>query len=242
MSNELAGRNALITGAGSGLGAETTRLLAAAGVNLAATDVDLEKAQSVARSTGDCPGQVLPLHLDVRDDDSAQRAIEEAQERLGPIDILINNAGTDKTVPFDELTVAEWDRVMGVNLRGSFLMSHLLFPRLKQQGKGHIINIVSTAAKRAWPNATAYHTSKWGLLGLSHALHVEGREHGIAVTALVAGGMRTPFIMDRYPDTEPHFLLEPRNVEQAIEFVLRQPAGTVIPELMVLPTRETSWP
>src|SRR6476646_2590861 len=104
------------------------------------------------------------------------------------------------------------------------------------------VNIVSTAAKRAWANASAYHASKWGLLGLSHALHVEARPHGVKVTAVVAGGMRTPFLLDRFPDLDPGVLQDPANVAETVRFVLTQPDETVIPEVMVIPMRESSWP
>ena len=104
------------------------------------------------------------------------------------------------------------------------------------------MDLTSTAAKRAWANATAYHASKWGLLGLSHALHVEARPYNVKVTAIVPGGMQTPFILDRFPDTPHENLQDPRNVADTIRFVLSQPPGTVIPEVMVIPMRETSWP
>lgn len=239
---ELTGRSALITGGASGLGAETCRVLAAAGADVVIADVDGEAATRVAETITDGPGSVSALALDVRDAGAAQSAIGEVERRHGQLDVLVNNAGVDRTVPFDELTVDEWDQVLTVNLRGPFLMSHFAFPRMKANGGGHIVNIVSTASKRAWPNAAAYHASKWGLLGLSHALHVEARAAGVGVTALIAGGMRTPFIMDRFPDTDPELLQEPRNVAEAIRFALTQPPGTVIPELMVLPMKETSWP
>ena len=96
--------------------------------------------------------------------------------------------------------------------------------------------------KRTWPNASAYHASKWGLVGFSHALHTEGRPLGIKVTAVVAGGMRTPFLFERFPDLDPGVLQDPASVAQTIRFVLTQPDGTVIPEVTVLPMRETSWP
>lgn len=238
----LAGKTALVTGAGSGLGAETARVLAAAGCNVVVADLRGDAARQVAGTLRDCPGEVLPLTLDVRDERAAQDAVATGEKRFGAIDILVNNAGTDHTVPFDELSVEDWDRVTGVNLRGAFLMAHAAFPAMKRRGGGHIVNVVSTAARRAWANASAYHASKWGLLGLSHALHVEARDVGVAVTAVIAGGMRTPFIMERFPDTDPGLLQEPRNVAEAIRFALTQPAGTVIPELMVVPMRETSWP
>ncbi len=122
------------------------------------------------------------------------------------------------------------------------VLSRAVFPQMKRQGSGQIVNIVSTAAKRAWANASAYHASKWGLLGLSHALHVEGRVVGIRVTAVIAGGMRTPFLFDRFPDLDPGLLQDPENVANTVRFVLSQPEGTVVPEVTVLPMRETSWP
>jgi NAD(P)-dependent dehydrogenase (short-subunit alcohol dehydrogenase family) len=129
-----------------------------------------------------------------------------------------------------------------VNLRGPFLMAKTVLPLMREQGSGHIVNIVSTAAKRAWANAAAYHASKWGLLGLSHALHVEARPFGVKVSAVVAGGMRTPFLFDRFPDLDPGLLQDPRNVAETVRFVLTQPDETVIPEVMVIPMTETSWP
>jgi NAD(P)-dependent dehydrogenase (short-subunit alcohol dehydrogenase family) len=157
------------------------------------------------------------------------------------LDVLVNNAAIDKTLPVSELSVADWDRIMAVNLRGPFVMSKVALAQMARQGRGHIVNMASTASKRAWANA-AYHASKWGLLGLSHALHVEGRAQGVKVTAVVAGGMRTPFLLDRFPDLDPGVLQDPKNVAATIRFVLEQPEETVIPEVMVIPMRETSWP
>jgi NAD(P)-dependent dehydrogenase (short-subunit alcohol dehydrogenase family) len=239
---ELHGRTSLVTGGAGGLGAETCRVLAAAGSNVVVADIDGEAAARLAATLRDCPGRAESVALDVRDAAAAAAAVAEAEERFGGLDVLVNNAGVDRTVPFDELSLDDWDRVLNVNLRGAFVMAHAAFPGMKRRGSGHIVNIVSTASRRTWANASAYHASKWGLLGLSHALHVEARAVGVAVTALIAGGMRTPFIMERFPDTDPGLLQEPRNVAEAIRFVLTQPPGTVIPELMVLPMRETSWP
>jgi NADP-dependent 3-hydroxy acid dehydrogenase YdfG len=180
--------------------------------------------------------------LDVRDEASVKKAVETVMQRYGRIDILINNAGTDKTVPFTDLSTDDWDRVIGVNLRGPFLMCKYVLPIMYTQRSGHVINIASTASKRMWANAAAYHASKWGLMGLSHALYVEARECNVKVTAVVAGGMQTPFILDRFPDTPLTNLQDPKNVAETIIFVLCQPLETIIPEVMVMPLRETSWP
>jgi NAD(P)-dependent dehydrogenase (short-subunit alcohol dehydrogenase family) len=239
---ELNDRVALVTGGGQGLGAAICRTLAAAGALVVPADVREDRAQDVARTIEHAQGRALPMHLDVTAEDQAERAVRRVVAELGRLDILINNAGVDRTVAINELSVAEWDRILAVNLRGPFVMSRAVLGVMKGRGQGHIVNIVSTAAKRAWANASAYHASKWGLLGFSHALHVEARPHGVKVTAVVAGGMRTPFLLERFPDLDPGLLQDPQNVADTVRFVLTQPAETVIPEILVLPMRETSWP
>jgi NAD(P)-dependent dehydrogenase (short-subunit alcohol dehydrogenase family) len=168
--------------------------------------------------------------------------VAETVRYWGRLDVLINNAGTDLTLPLTELAPADWLRVIGTNLNGPFFLSRSAAMHMTGAGGGQIINIVSTAAKRAWPNAAAYHASKWGLLGLSHAMHAELRPHGIRVTAVIAGGMRTPFLLDRFPELDTETLQDPMNVARAIKAALLLPAESVVAEMTVLPLRETSWP
>lgn len=238
----LDGKVALVTGGGRGLGEATCHTLAEAGAIVVAGDIRQELAAGVARDVEASGGRAMAIRLDVGDEHGATEVVGQIVERYGRLDVLVNNAGIDVTLPIDELSVSAWDDVMRVNLRGPFVMSKCALSVLKRNGAGHVVNIVSTAAKRAWANATVYHASKWGLLGLSHALHVEARAYGVKVTAIVSGGMRTPFLLDRFPDIDPDVLQDPRNVAETIRFVLTQPAETVIPELLVLPMRETSWP
>ncbi|MFL5734575.1 MAG: SDR family oxidoreductase [Chloroflexia bacterium] len=233
---------ALVTGGGQGLGEAICRSLAEAGAVVVVADIREDQAEKVAESLRSQDAKALALRLDVSDEVQAESVIRRTVQDCGRLDILINNAGIDRTVPVEELTVEDWDRIMAVNLRGPFVMSKHAMALMRDQRRGHIVNITSTAAKRAWANASAYHASKWGLVGLSHALHVEGRPDGIKVTAVVSGGMRTPFILERFPDTDPLNLQDPKNVADTIRFVLTQPDETVIPEIMVLPMRETSWP
>jgi NAD(P)-dependent dehydrogenase (short-subunit alcohol dehydrogenase family) len=160
---------------------------------------------------------------------------------------VVNNAAIDITVPISELAAGDWERIVRTNLTGPFLLAKHAVAAMGPAAegevtRGHIVNIASTAAKRAWPNAAAYHATKWGLLGLSHALHAELRPQGIKVSAIVAGGMRTPFLLDRFPDIDPTVLQDPANVAKAVKFVLLQPDETVIPEVMVIPMKESSWP
>jgi len=238
----LADQVCLVTGGGSGLGEALCLRLASAGATVVVADLRREAAARVAAAIIAQGGVALPVVVDVADASSAGRAVHEAIEAWGSLDVLVNCAGVDRTTPFESLAVEDWDRILAVNLRGPFLMARQAFPIMCRRGRGHIVNIVSTAAKRAWANASAYHASKWGLLGLSHALHVEGRPHGVKVTAVIAGGMRTPFLLDRFPDLDPDTLQDPGNVAATVLFVLTQPGETVVPEVTVLPMRETSWP
>jgi NAD(P)-dependent dehydrogenase (short-subunit alcohol dehydrogenase family) len=240
--SDLQGRVALVTGGGRGLGEATCRTLARAGAAVVVADVREDLAAGVSAAIAADGGQALPLQLDVSGEGEPDRAIRVTLGRFDRLDVLINNAGVDVTVPIEELSAADWDRILAVNLRGPFVMSKAALPVMKRRGRGHIVNIVSTAAKRAWANASAYHASKWGLLGFSHALHVEARPQGVKVTAVIAGGMRTPFLLDRFPDLDPGVLQDPQNVADTIRYVLTQPDETVIPEVMVIPMRETSWP
>ncbi len=237
----LEGKVVLVTGGGSGLGEAICNTLAEAGAQVVVADVKDEGAVRVAHDIIGNGGTASMLHLDVSDETSARQAIQKVIAQYGRLDILVNNAGIDKTLPVDELSVADFERVVRVNLIGPFIMSKVAFEVMKGQGSGQIVNIASTAAKRAWTEASAYHASKWGLLGLSHALHTEGRRANIKVTAVIAGGMKTPFILDRFPEAEPN-LQDPRNVAETVRFVLTMPAETVIPEVMVIPMKETSWP
>jgi NAD(P)-dependent dehydrogenase (short-subunit alcohol dehydrogenase family) len=240
--NNLAGKVAIVTGGGQGLGKATANRLAAAGVNVICADVQEDKARSVAQSIQEQGCLADSVTVDVRDENSVQQAVQTVLQKHGRIDILVNNAGTDVTKAFHELSVEEWDRVVGVNLRGPFLMAKHVIPVLYEQRSGHIVNVASTASKRMWANAAAYHATKWGLMGLSHALYVEARQYNVKVSAIVAGGMRTPFILDRFPDTPLDKLQDPNNVADTIVFVLSQPAETIIPEVMVIPLNESSWP
>jgi NAD(P)-dependent dehydrogenase (short-subunit alcohol dehydrogenase family) len=241
--SSLKGKVAFVTGGARGLGEAICTMLSEEGASVVLADIREDMAVKVAgRLRGSNGNKVEPLVLDVRDDAQVDQIMQSVLNQYGRLDILINNAGTDKTVPIDELEIEDWDRVLDTNLRGPFLLSKFALPVMKQQGAGHIVNIASTAAKRAWPNAAAYHASKWGLLGFSHALHTEARQYGVKVSAIVVGGMRTPFLLDRFEGIDLDTLQDPKNVAATIRFVLTQPPETVIPEVMVLPMRETSWP
>lgn len=238
----LEGKSALVTGGARGLGKALCEALSKAGAAVCVADLRAEMAEQTCESLRTQGGEAMHCAVDVRDPAQVAHCVETVHERFGAIDILINNAAIDFTLPLDEIDVAQWNDVLATNLNAPFLFSKYVVEHMKRRASGQIINITSTAAKRAWPNASAYHASKWGLLGLSHALHAELRPHGIRVTAVVAGGMRTPFLLDRFPDIDPAVLQEPERVAAMIVQVLALEADSVVAEISILPMGETSWP
>lgn len=241
MSN-VNGKVILVTGGGQGLGAAICRVLAKNGATVIAGDIKKDNIDKLVTEIQQNNGKAEAVLLDVTDSNNVQNVVQQLVDKYGHIDAVVNNAGVDYTKSIEEFSYSEWNHVINVNLSGPFNVSKAVYPFMKKQHKGHIVNIASTAAKRAWPNAAAYHASKWGLLGFSHALHTEARQEGIKVTALVAGGMQTPFLLERFPDLDRNLLQDPQNVAETILYVLCQPDETVIPEVTVLPMRETSWP
>lgn len=240
--NNVNGKVIVVTGGGQGLGAAICRTLAEDGATVIPVDVKPENLKKITEEIKGKGGKIEGFEMNVADVNNVEQVIQQIIDKHGRIDAVINNAGIDYTMAIDEISNNQFSQVINVNLVGPFNVSKAIYSHFKQNGKGHIVNIASTASKRAWPNASAYHASKWGLLGLSHALHSELRKDKIKVTAVVAGGMQTPFILERFPDTPLEVLQDPKDVAETIKFVLCQPDTTVIPEVMVVPMTETSWP
>jgi len=236
-SLDLTGQVALVTGAGSGLGAATARLLAAHGARVVLADVNKEAAGEVAKSAGG-----RPLYMDLTDPGSIEGGIADVLGTEGRIDILVNAAGLDYIRSASELTLEEWDNVVNVNLRAPWLLAKHVMGHMTERGSGQILNVASTAAKKGWENAAAYASSKHGLLGLTQVLHAEGRRHGVRAMAVVPGGMRTNFFAALAPPPPPENLQPPETVAGSILFMLSQPLDSVIHELIVTPMSETSFP
>ena len=234
---DLTGHVALVTGAGSGLGAATVRLLAKHGARVILADVNKEAAGEVAAEFGG-----RPVYMDLADAGSIEGGVTDALETEGRIDMLVNSAGLDIIRSASELTLEEWDNVINVNLRAPWLLAKLVMPHMMERGSGQILNVASTAAKKGWDNAAAYASSKHGLLGLTQVLHSEGRRHGVRAMAVVPGGMRTNFFAALDPPPPPENLQPPETVARSILFMLSQPLNSVIHELIVTPITETSYP
>src|SRR6185503_12718390 len=199
----------IVTGGGQGLGAAICRTLAEDGATVIPVDIQKNKLENIVHEIKGKQGKIEGFEMNVSDENSVQKVIQQIIEKYKKIDAVINNAGIDFTLSVEEMSYDQFRRVIEVNLCGPFNVSKAVYTHMKQNGDGHIVNIASTAAKRAWPNASAYHASKWGLVGLSQALYAELRGRGIRVSSVIAGGMRTPFLLERFPDLDASKLQDP---------------------------------
>jgi NAD(P)-dependent dehydrogenase (short-subunit alcohol dehydrogenase family) len=244
--NSLQGKVVLITGAGSGLGEATAHAFAEVGCVVACADINGAGAERVRRELVRQGGDAVSFSCDVSNAQTVFGVVQAVEEQFGRLDIVVNCAAVDHTVSVDEMSIEQWDQVINVNLRGPFVLAKAAIPLMKRQHSGHIINIASTAATRAWANAAAYHASKWGLVGFSRGLGVEGRPDGIRVTTIIPGGMKTHFF-DRFVDQgipmpEEKNLQDPSNVAQVIVFAAQVPPESALQEVIITPVTETSWP
>lgn len=194
------GKHALVTGAASGIGRATALRLAAEGARVFCADIDEGKLKDTAEAIRSAGGQASTGKLDVSDAESCRACVEAALEQSGRLDVLCNVAGIGIYSHATELSQEQWQRVIGVNLSGTFYMSQLAIPHLIESG-GNIVNVASTAGLVGVAYAAAYCASKGGVVLLTRSLAVELAHRGIRVNCVCPGGVDTPLIRDfRLPE------------------------------------------
>ncbi|MDQ4129294.1 MAG: SDR family oxidoreductase [Actinomycetota bacterium] len=187
-----AGRVALVTGAGRGIGAATARLLARRGATVALAARTEEEVASVAREISAAGASALPLRVDVSDEDSVASCFEKTRAEFGEVNILVNNAGTPGIpLPVAATGLEEWRRVLEVNLTGAFLCAREALPGMASENWGRIVNVSSAAARHPMAGMAAYGTSKAALDQLTRVLALEGEPYNIAVTGVYPGVIDT---------------------------------------------------
>lgn len=194
-------------------------------------------------------GSSAAVPADIADPAQVAAAVEQARLELGRIGIVVNAAGTDVPASIEDLTVADWDRVLDVNLRAPYLLAQSLFGDMRALGGGSIVIVGSVAGRRGWPNAAAYCSAKFGLTGLTQVLNAEGRAHHIRACLLYPGAMDTNWGVwdsadragshERRPASE---ALPPDHVADLITWICTAPPDMALNEATVTPLLEKGWP
>ena len=190
----LQGRHALVTGAARGIGAAIARVLAADGARLTLLGRSRETLQRLADTLPGGPHGVVVA--DVSDASQVQAAFADARVQRGPIAILVNNAGQAESAPFARTSLELWQRMLAVNLTGSFLCAQAALPDLLAAGRGRIVNIASTAGQKGYAYVSAYVAAKHGVIGLTRALALELATKGVTVNAVCPGYTETDLLRD----------------------------------------------
>jgi 2-hydroxycyclohexanecarboxyl-CoA dehydrogenase len=182
----LEGLTALVTGGVGGIGAATCRRLAAEGARVAVTDLDLDRARDLA---AEIDGEAHAL--DVTDPGQ----IEIVVDAVGAVDVLVNNAGTDRFAFFTKSSPADWDLVLEVNLRGVIAMTHAVLPGMQERGGGRIVNVASEAGRVGSQGSSVYSAAKAGVIGFTKAIALESARYGVTCNAVAPGPIETPLLM-----------------------------------------------
>jgi NAD(P)-dependent dehydrogenase (short-subunit alcohol dehydrogenase family) len=223
----LAGRLAVVTGASRGIGAATAAAVAAAGAHVVLAARDRRSLDGAAGRIRDAGGQVTSVPTDVSDEAAVGRLFAEIAA-IGPVSALVCAAGVLTPAPFGETTSAMWHETLGVNLTGTFLCCRAAFAAMAAAGDGRIVNIASLSgvyATEKFPGLAAYNVSKYGVIGLTEAIAVEGKEHGISAVCLSPGAVDTEMLRRANPALRPS--LTPDDVAELIVALLDSPLAPV---------------
>jgi 3-oxoacyl-[acyl-carrier protein] reductase len=218
--NSLTGKNALVTGAGKGIGRAIAIALAQEGVNVALLARTESQLQDVAQEIEALRAKAVVLTADIADRASVEAAVSQAQAELGHLDILINNAGIGTFAKLVDMDPAEWENIIQVNLMGTYYATRAVLPQMIARETGDVINIASTAGQRGAATTSAYSASKFAILGLTESLMQEVRKHNIRVSALTPSTVATELaINNKLTDGNPDKVMQP---EDLAEFIVSQ--------------------
>jgi 3-oxoacyl-[acyl-carrier protein] reductase len=227
---------ALVTGGTRGIGRAVALRLAALGASVAICGRD---TQALAATDAELKKSGLPVYSQIADvslSADVTALIDKTQAALGPISILVNNAGIGLFGPAHEKSEADWDRVLNTNLKSAFLVSRAVAPAMILRGAGDIINISSLAGRNAFAGGGIYCASKWGLQGLSACMADDLREHGIRVSIICPGSVATSFSTRSSKD--PAKVLSPEDVAHAVEMIVTQSPQSFLSEIHLRPLRK----
>jgi NADP-dependent 3-hydroxy acid dehydrogenase YdfG len=246
MSNNISGKVVVITGASSGLGEATARLLSAEGATVVLGARRVDRLQALASELTGRGGKALAVSADVTDRDQVKRLVDAAVQAHGRIDVLINNAGLMQQSPLERLKVDEWDNMIDVNIKGVLYGIAAALPHMQRQKGGHIINVSSVAGHKVTPAGIVYSATKHAVRVISEGLRQEVKPYNIRTTVISPGAVATELpshITD--PDSAAGiqkfyegYAIPADSFARAVAFAMSQPDDVDVNEILFRPTRQ----
>jgi NAD(P)-dependent dehydrogenase (short-subunit alcohol dehydrogenase family) len=234
-------QRALITGASRGIGKATALAFAKAGVSSVLLGRTLDQLQATAEEVRALGAEAIAIPLDLSQVDQVKPRLTQILEDVGTIEILVNNAGMGYTGSLVDTSLADWQRILDLNLTSPFQCIQAILPQMRSQRFGTIINVISVAGRQSFPDWGAYCASKFGLMGMTKTLAQEERSHGIRVVALCPGAVNTPLWDSEtvQADFNRSQMLTPEDVAEAIVHAALLPQHVVLDELVLMPNAGT---
>ena len=236
LQSTLEGQNALVTGASKGIGLAIAQRLGRMGARIAICARNGQRLEQAAAALRAEQIGVLPVPADVSRSEDVARLVSQVERTLGPLDIVVNNAGTGVFGPGHEATEENWDTVLDTNLKAVFLVCRAAVPGMIKHGGGHIINISSLAGKDVLPGGSIYCASKWGLQGFSFCLAEDLRAFNIRVSVVCPGSVLTDF--GPHSGKDPKKMLQPDDIAHAVAALVTQAPQSFISEVLIRPTQK----
>lgn len=231
---KLEGKTAVITGAGRGIGRATAIELAKLGANIVLAAPELDQIASVAAEIQALGREALPVQTDIQFKSQIRAMAKKAFDRFGSVEILVNNGGVAIHNAIPNIKEEDWDWMMAINLKGTFLCTQAFFQHMCDRRQGHIVNIVSRAGKIASAKFGAYAASKFGALGFTQTTDAEGLPYNVKASALCPGAVATQQRAENHVDDQSK-LLQPEDVAEYVAFIVTRPDRVYIGEASPVP-------
>ena len=240
MDPDLRGKVALVTGASRGIGKAIAAELGRCGAAVALASRDAAAIAGAAVGVSASGAETLAVPADVSREDQVEELFRRIEAWRGRLDILVNNAGVGSFGPLRDFPVDDLDRMLAVNVRGTFLCSRAALRLMGPRRSGYIVNIASVVGFKGYPDQAGYTASKHGVMGLTKSLAVEAQADGIRVSAILPGGVDTDLVGAARPDLDRSDLMQPEDIARAVLFLLSLPDRAAIDEIYI--RRRTSRP
>ena len=231
----------LVTGGGRGIGRSIALAFARLGARVAVTARTKREIDETAQLVRDFGATSLAIRADLTVEDQVRQMVAQTEQTLGPIDILINNAGAAIFKPFLETTVADWERLMAINARAVFLCCQSALPGMLRRRRGRIIIIASTAAKKGYAGQSAYCAAKHAAMGFAKVLALETHGKGIRVHVICPGGVDTRLVREGRDDVDASKYMHPDEIAEATVILATHSGMATIDELLIRRDEATPW-